>query len=60
MQEPINKIDAVITWVDGGDKNFIKLKNKYSLRQKNNLYSSEEFGDYRYTQNSELQFLLKY
>ena len=29
---PNDKIDAVITWVDGNDKNWLKEKNEYLTR----------------------------
>lgn len=53
-----NKIDAVITWVNGSDKDFIKSKNKYRDIEGSKYYSDEEFGDHRYIQNDELKYLL--
>ena len=52
------KIDAVITWVNGSDQDFIKLKNKYRDIEGSTNYSDEEFGDHRYIQNNELRLLL--
>lgn len=57
-------IDAVVSWVDGGDRNFVNLKNKYHRLEKSNSYSPEEFGEHRYVESGELEFaihsILKY
>ena len=55
----LDKIDAVITWVDGNDKKFTAIKNKYLLSEDIKLYSPEEFGDHRYIQSNELEILLQ-
>ena len=36
------KIDFVIPWVDGGDKNWIVQKNKYSGKQSENIDATDE------------------
>ena len=53
-----DSIDAVITWVDGGDKSFVKLKNKYYRLETGDNYSAEEFGKHRFVDSGELEFSL--
>lgn len=51
-------IDLVITWVDGSDKEYIKLKNKYTLLLKNKI-SEESDNIGRFKDNGELKYLFR-
>lgn len=53
-----NYIDAVITWVDGNDANFINRKNQYQKTEPKNQYSAEEFGEHRYIDAGEIEYAL--
>lgn len=46
MQKKDDKIDIVVLWVDGNDPEWIKEKNKYDTRKKDNSASSNRFRDW--------------
>ena len=54
-----DSIDAVITWVDGSDKNFLTLKKEYHKLETNEYYSQEEFGEHRYMDSGEIEYAIK-